>query len=174
MSKMIPLSARISEDDLEFLSQLDIEGCTTPSEKIRALISESRTKHLGAIDYKSRLKANQEEMGKLGITIREVENQLNVHSAILTYVINWLPEIMAYILTSSGTLEENLNEAELIKLENAVLSRVFGLAHSMVQLGFGPNILCYDTVAFKNKLSDLAEVIELLGRFNVNQKPQPN
>ena len=173
MSKMIPLSARISEDDLEFLSQLYIEGCTTPSEKIRALVSESRAKHQGAIDYKSRLKAYQEEMGKLGLTIREVENQHNMHSAILAYVINWLPEIMAYIVTSSGTLEENLNEGELIKLENAVLSRVFGLAHSMVQLGFSPNILSYEAASFKSKLRDLAEVFELLGRFNANQKPQP-
>lgn len=165
MSKMIPLSARISEDDLEFLSQLAMEGCTTPSEKIRALVSESRAKYLGAIDYKSRLKAYQEELGKLGITIREAENQNNVHSEILTYVINWLPEMMAYIMTSHGALAEGLDEAELYKLEKAVISRVFGLAHSVVQLAFSPNIPSYDVAAFKSKLQDLADVFEMLRRL---------
>lgn len=171
MSKMIPLSARISEDDLEFLSQLEIDGCKTPSEKIRALIAESRARYPGGNDYKSSLKAYQGDLGKLGIIIREVENQNNTHSDVLTYVLNWLPELMAYIATSDGTLEESQSDAELIKLEKAVISRVFGLAHSLVQMGFSPDIASYDSSAFKNKLQDLAEVFVLLGRLNTIQQP---
>ncbi|CAA0126014.1 Uncharacterised protein [Halioglobus japonicus] len=172
MSKMIPLSARISEDDLEFLSQLEVEGCTTPSEKIRALVAESRTRYLGGFEYKTRLKAYQEDLGKLGIAIREIENENNIHSEILTTVLNWLPDLMAYIVTSECRLEESPSEAELIKLEKAVVGRVFGLAQSVAQMGFSPDIPSYDAMAFKKKLQDLAEIFQLLGRLDAMQKPQ--
>jgi hypothetical protein len=172
MSKMIPLSARISEDDLEFLSQLDVEGCTTPSEKIRALVAASRIRYLGGFDYKTRLKSYQEDLGKLGIAIREIENQNNIHSEVLTYVLHWLPDLMAYIVTSECRLEESPSEAELIKLESAVVSRVFGLAQSVAQMGFSPQIPSYDATAFTRKLQDLAEIFELLGRVGAVQKTQ--
>ena len=42
MPKSIPISLRISEEDAAYISSLEMSEAVTPSEKIRALIKESR------------------------------------------------------------------------------------------------------------------------------------
>ena len=48
--KTVPLSVRVTDADAEFLARLDIAGATTPSEKLRALLTAERTRGEGAGD----------------------------------------------------------------------------------------------------------------------------
>ena len=49
--KTVPLSVRVTDADAEFLARLDIAGATTPSEKLRALLTAERTRGEGAGEF---------------------------------------------------------------------------------------------------------------------------
>ena len=63
MSKTVSISARISHEDAEFLSSLTIEGATTPSDKLRALLADARQRHAGLQDYSSNLSHSNAQLG---------------------------------------------------------------------------------------------------------------
>ena len=49
-SKSVPLSVRVSPDDARFISQIDIAGAATPSDKVRALLADARKRREGFSD----------------------------------------------------------------------------------------------------------------------------
>ena len=59
-SKTVPISARISHEDAEFISQLKINEATTPSDKLRAIISDAKRQRLRTQDYRGCFQMIQE------------------------------------------------------------------------------------------------------------------
>ena len=51
MAAMQTISARIPSEDLEWLATYEMQGATTPSDKVRALVTQIRRQHEGSMDY---------------------------------------------------------------------------------------------------------------------------
>ena len=51
VANRIPISVRISQEDADFIANLQVEGANTPSEKIRELLKQARQSYTQPQDY---------------------------------------------------------------------------------------------------------------------------
>lgn len=162
-SKMVAISARISHDDAEFISGLQIEGAVTPSDKLRAIIADVRRRSSGTGDYRSAVAVVQQLLEPVSTQSRQLELEQRMHSELVARVIEWLPDVMGLILSSSAALVDGEPNAELVNLERGLADRVFLLMESVLQMGVTRRCPCYDTAAILTRVEpilDLARVID--------------
>lgn len=158
--KSVPLSARIAQEDAEFIAKLSIEGATTPSDKLRAIIADARRRSEGTQDYGAALLLAQDSLAPALRRLREAEHQHRMHSELLSRTFAWLPEMVAFMMsvsTDGDNLEKRLKEAE-----KGVADRLFTLMQSVLQMGVTARCACYDANAITSRLDavlDLADVI---------------
>ena len=87
-TKTVPFSARISVEDAEFISSLEYDGAHTPSDKLRALLAETRRRHQGFSDYGQNLAQMQEWLGQIKRQLLVRQQQLSQHSELLVRVLD--------------------------------------------------------------------------------------
>lgn len=160
MARTVPLSARVSEADADFIASLEIDGAKTPSDKLRAIIAEARQRQRGHQDYAGALAMMGDLLAPAMRRVRQAEHQEGIHSELLSRVGEWLPEAMAY-LVAEGPSAANATEG-LSELERGMADRVFTLMESMLQMGVTRRCPCYDQAVVSQRLEpvlDLARVI---------------
>ena len=163
-TKTVPISVRISDEDAEFIAGLRIEGAHTPSEKMRALIAEARRRQQWPRDYAGSRAWVESVLASALRAVRNAEVDLERHSEAITLVAEWLPDIMAYILTGVPPDYEINEPQELAQLEQGVVDRVFRLLESMLRLAVTEECPCYDTHVVDRRMHSvlaLAEVIRI-------------
>ena len=161
-SKSITISARIAHEDAEFLSQLNVDGAATPSDKLRALITEARKRKEMPQDYAGSLQMIQEIIGPIATQVRQVELEEKMHSELLTRTFEWLPEMVAYLVASAPGGETDQIPEQLKAYERGLADRLFRLVGSILQLGVTPHCACYTQDAVSRRIApvlDLAQVI---------------
>src|SRR5262249_31805010 len=139
---MQTLSARIPDEDMEWLAGLDIEGAGSPSDKLRALIAQGRRQNEGAPDYDRRLVWLRGMGAPFVAAIRGVEHQNRMHSEVLTLAAEWLPQIMAILLSERGLVKDARKRA--IDVEDIVVQRCFQLLGSLMRLAVTRDAACYN------------------------------
>jgi hypothetical protein len=162
MGKAVTISARISQEDAQFLSQYKVEGAITPSDKLRAIITETRERQHRLKDYRGSINMFQSLLAPVDAEIRELELQHQTHSELITRILEWLPDMMAFIIASETKLNKNTKKAELEKIEEGIADRVFRLIESVMQMGVTQRCPCYDSKAISSRVEpvlDLARVI---------------
>src|SRR6516165_1266038 len=120
---MQTLSARIPNEDLEWLSALDIQGAVSPSDKLRSLITQMRRQQEGMLDYERSLSWLRDLVAPFVTTIRAVEHNNRMHSEVLTLTAEWLPQIMAILLSERALGKDAQKRA--IDVEEMVVQRCF-------------------------------------------------
>ena len=161
-SKSITISARIAHEDAEFLSQLKINGAATPSDKLRALITEARKRKAQPRDYGGCLAMIQEWVAPLVTRVRQAELEQKVHSDLLTRTFEWLPEMVAYLLAAPPAQGDQWSADQLAEYEQGLADRLFRLTTALLQLGVTPQCPCYNADAIARRIPaviDLADVI---------------
>jgi len=94
---------------------------------------------------------------------RQRELETRTHSELVSRVIEWLPDAMGFIVSSSAMLAEGEASTELVNLEHGLADRVFLLMESVLQMGVTRRCPCYDTAAILTRVEpilDLARVID--------------
>lgn len=165
--KMVTIGARVPQQDAEFISQLKVEGATTPSDKVRAIIAEARRRHQGSHDYSVCFDLANNMLATFTTRTRQMEMEHSVHSEMVTRTLEWLPDMMAYIMSSSDKLTEH-NAEELSNVEQGIADRVFRLMESVLQMGVTQRCPCYNKNAVLDRIEpvlDLARVIERTRAF---------
>lgn len=160
-NKSVPLSARISADDAEFLAALEVDGATTPSDKLRAIVGDARRRHGAARDYPGALRFAEDTVSPALRQVRAAEVDEDMHSELVARVAEWLPETLAYFLASSGGGGRS-DADNLRKLEAGLAKRVTTLMQSTLQLGLSQPGAAYDGDILNERLTcvlDLAEVV---------------
>jgi len=161
-SKSITISARIAHEDAEFLSQLEINGAATPSDKLRALITEARKRKEQPRDYAGCLAMIQEIVAPVLTQVRQAELAEKVHSELLTRTFEWLPEMVAYLLAAPPAEAAQWTAEQLVEYEQGLADRLFRLITALLQLGVTPQCPCYSGDVVTRRMApvlDLAEVI---------------
>ena len=162
-SKMVAIGARVPRVDAEFISQLKIEGATTPSDKVRVIIAEARRRHQGSNNYDACLEQVNNLLSATNRLLRHAELESRQHSELMARVLDWLPDTMAYLLSSKQALVDD-NADDMRALEDDVADRVFRLIESVMQLGVTRYCSCYDREVVTRRITpilDLARVIEV-------------
>jgi len=164
-TQMQTLSVRVPAEDLHWLSSFEVPGAVTPSDKVRGLLSQIRRQQQDTMDYARSVAWLRELLNPFVLAIREVEHQHRIHSEAVNAVVEWVPQIMATIL--SGRRFGNDTTADLISLEDILIQRCFQLFTALLRLGITSRAECYDPTAIERHVG---RVIELAGLISANRK----
>lgn len=160
---MVAIGARVPQEDVEFISQLKIEGATTPSDKVRLIIAEARRRHDGLGNYDSCLEQMNQMLSQTSRLLRHAELETRTHSELLSRTLEWLPDVMAYLLASKKMLVSE-EPGDMQALEEGVADRVFRLIESVLQMAVTRQCDCFDKDLITRRIPsvlDLARVIEV-------------
>ncbi|MDH5388632.1 MAG: hypothetical protein OEY06_09300 [Gammaproteobacteria bacterium] len=172
MAKLQNVSARISQEDAEFLAQVEITGAKTPSDKLRAIIEQARLRHIAANDFESAIASMHDLLSPINRRIRHLESGNEIHSELLVRVIEWLPDIVALIVSTDcnreGSNEDEHTTENLLKLESGVADRVFRLIESVLQISITKQCACYNTDLMRERIEPVIELSEIVKRTHFN------
>lgn len=132
-NKTIPFSARISVEDLEFISSLEYEGASTPSDKLRGLLAEVRRQYSNQVDYSHNLAQMQEWLSPMKRSLLVRQDQLQIDTSITNRVLDSLPELLAR-LQSLAARAEQATARELRQGEQQVLKGIIAINELIIPL----------------------------------------
>jgi hypothetical protein len=163
-SKSITISARISHEDAEFLSRLEINGAATPSDKLRALIAEARKRKEQPRDYGGCLAMVQEWVAPVVTQVRQAELEEKVHSELLTRTFEWLPEMVAYLLAAPPAQGGKWPADQLAEYEQGLADRLFRLITALLQLGVTMQCPCYRPDAVARRIAPVLDLTDVIAK----------
>ncbi len=172
MSKTVSLSVRVSSGDAEFLARLRIDGATTPSEKLRAILKEERRRREGDREYGRVLALTREGLSPALERVQAAEDRHGVHSEVIHQVADWLPRLMASFVTGLAHGQEgDKDEAgALSEFERRLVDQVFGLAEATLRLGVTKKVRGYDPNVVNDRLGPLLEIVDVVRSTRTTEK----
>ena len=160
--KTIPMSVRVTHEDAEFIAQYNIQGATTPSDKLRAIISDARRRHYGTNDYVSCLNMLADFFSPAWQRIQAEQTNQKMHSELVAQFMEWLPETMAYFITHSYFTGQPEGQERLTELETELGDRIFRFMENVFRLGITKENPCYDKSAVIDRVGPMLELGDLL------------
>jgi hypothetical protein len=162
-AKTIPLSVRISEEDAEFLAGLALPGATTASEKLRALIGQSRRRHAEGRSYEASLALVRELLEPLSLTLRARELSSRQRSELIADTLYWLPDLVAFLMAGPAPRAAKAGDGrELAEFEAGVAHRIFRFIEAVLRLGVTAKAPCYDPGVVTAGIPGALELAQLI------------
>jgi hypothetical protein len=158
--KSIPLSFRVTDEDAEFLAELEIPGAFTPSEKLRALITRARLEHAKERTYEGSLGRVRELLEPTSQTLRARELASRQRSELMADTLYWLPDLVAYLMAGPETSRKNGEDMKAF--EAGVADRIFRFVEAVLRLGVTTKAPCYDPDLVANGIGGSLELSQLI------------
>lgn len=136
---MEPLSARIPSDLYLWLAQLQVEGATTNSDKLRVLLGQLKRQHDGALDYVAAHAWARDLMSKLREALVRNEGRTGTHSEIVSTLLDHLTAMLALVVSQAPT-----GDADAMAFEEALLRRAFALCDTLLRQTMTTHAAAYD------------------------------
>lgn len=95
------LTIRLEPEDIAFLSEMPAAGSPSLSAKLGLVVSEARRRREGLHDYETALRHVEELVTPAERSLRAAENESEKHSELVTRVLDWLPETLAFLLSAA-------------------------------------------------------------------------
>jgi hypothetical protein len=159
---MQTLSARIPSEDMEWLASLDMQGAVSPSDKLRALIAQMRRQQEGTLDYERSLIWLRDLVSPFVTGIRAIEHHNRMHSEALTLIAEWLPQVMASILSERGLPKDARQSA--IEIEEIIVQRCFQLLTSIMRLAVTRDAACYSPAVLDKHVAGILEICNIVAQ----------
>jgi len=166
--KKVQIGARVSADDAEFINLLEINGATTPSDKLRAIIEEARLRREYLSDFSGSYRMVQEQVTPIVERLKKAEFDMGSQSLQLTRILEWLPEFYAYTLSALPSDIES--ERDLLDYEKGVVDKVTRLFESLLHLELSSQRSSYSNEFLEKHLSHLAELTKIVMTTAEKQK----
>lgn len=161
--QMQTLSARIPSEDMEWLASLNIQGAVSPSDKLRALITQMRRQHEGTLDYERSLGWLRDLVAPFSNRVKAFEHHQRVHSEMLTIAAEWVPQLMAMLLAERRLSNDASKQAE--DVEDFVTERCFKFLTAIMRLAITPDNGCYSPAVIDKYMSGVLEIANILGQL---------
>lgn len=161
-SKAIQMSVRLSEDDAEFLNELEVAGATTPSEKLRNLIAAARERREQANSYEGALGLVRELLEPVAQTLRARELATRQRSEMIADTLYWLPDVVAFLIAGPGAKPGKVDAKELLEFEAGVAHRIFRFTDAMLRLAVTSKAPCYDPDVVTTHMGGTLELAKLV------------
>jgi hypothetical protein len=159
-SSMEPLSARIPSDLYFWLAQLQVEGATTNSDKLRVLLGQLKRQHDGAFDYVAAHAWARDMTGRLREALVRTEGSSGRHSEVLTLLLDHVTTSLAMVVSQVPS-----DEAAAAKLEDALVRRAFALCEALLRQATTATAAAYDPAVIRRHIAatiELAATIQSL------------
>jgi len=150
---MEPLSARIPSDLYLWLAQLQVEGATTNSDKLRILLGQLKRQHDGALDYVAAHSWARDMTGRLREALVRTEGRTGRHSEVLNVLLEHLTTTLALAVSSAPT-----DEVEAAKLEDALVRRSFALCEALLRQATTTSAAAYDPAVVRRHTAATIEL----------------
>ena len=158
--KKVQIGARISQEDAEFISQLNIEGANTPSDKLRAIIENARKKSEFSSDFAGSYRMLKEELNPIIEYIKATEHTRGDHSAVLARIMEWMPEFFAFCLSTLHHDSDQKND--LVEFEKEVTARLFRLFESLLHLELSRQQSSYTANVVRDHLDHIHNLLQII------------
>ena len=152
-SSMEPLSARIPSELYLWLAQLQVEGATTNSDKLRVLLGQLKRQHDGALDYVAAHAWVRDLMARLREALVRAEGRTGKHSEVISLVLEHLTSALALVVSQAPG-----NEGDAAKFEDALVRRSFALCETLLRQGTTPHAAAYDPTVVRRHMSPTIEL----------------
>lgn len=154
---MEPLSARIPSDLYLWLAQLQVEGATTNSDKLRVLLSQLKRQHDGAFDYVAAHGWARELTHRLREALVRIEGQEGRHSEVLGQLVEQITTLMALVISAAPA-----DGAEATRLEDALVRRAALLGESLLRQATTGSAHAFDPEVVRRHLGPTVELASAL------------
>lgn len=160
--RTVPLSVRVSHDDADFLASLEIEGAESPSEKLRALITEARRRQDSVGGFSEAQLELRRLIQPLIEKVQDFEANNEEYSQLLHLGLEWIPEAMAELVAQRFKLTGDAESEQMQQLERRVTDRVFRLIEGFLRLAVTQDCEGYDPQVVQKRLPKIRQLIELM------------
>ncbi|RTL44447.1 MAG: hypothetical protein EKK53_07495 [Burkholderiales bacterium] len=154
---MEPLSARLPSDLYLWLAQLQVEGATTNSDKLRVLLGQLKRQHDGAFDYVAAHGWAREMTHRLREALVRIEGQEGLHSEVLGQLVEQVTTLMALVISAAPA-----TTAEATRLEDALVRRAALLGESLLRQAITGAAHAFDPDVVKRHLGPTIELASTL------------
>ena len=168
MSKSIPVSLRIPNEDAEFLAELQIDNAVTPSDKIRALIRDAKVRKEHVNNYACCLNHVNEALSNIKSHILHLEREQDHYSEVVHRFNDWLAE--AYAFVSSFNIHPENEAADLLQFEQGIVKRIFRLVEAIGRLAMTETAPCYDKEIIIREIEPLRQISQMINFKHKKEK----
>lgn len=163
MPKSVPISVRVSEEDAAFLATFKATGAETPSEKLRAILKEARTRQEGCQDHEAALTMFEGLLSPALRHLRQEQRKGQIRSDFLMRLHARIPELLAEMTSLTADKSDQRTEpGDLLQYEALVADRVFALIEDLLELALTSSINSYDPALLDSRLIPVLELVELI------------
>lgn len=152
-SSMEPLSARIPSDLYLWLAQLQVEGATTNSDKLRVLLGQLKRQHDGALDYVAAHAWARDLMSRLRESLVRTEGRSGKHSEVVNGLLDHLTAMLALVVSQAPA-----SDADAAAFEEALLRRAFALCETLLRQATTAHAAAYDPTVVRRLLGPTIEL----------------
>ena len=138
-TSMEPLSARIPSDLYLWLAQLQVEGATTNSDKLRVLLGQLKRQHDGALDYAAAHAWARDLTGRLRESLVRAEGRTGQHSEVVSLLLDHVTSMLALVVSQTPS-----GNGDATQLEEALVRRAFSLCETLLRQSTTPSAAAYD------------------------------
>ena len=154
-ASMEPLSARIPGDLYLWLAQLQVEGATTNSDKLRVLLGQLKRQYDGALDYVAAHAWARDLMARPREALVRAEGRSGKHSEVASLLLDHLAALLALVVSQAPA-----NDDETVKFEDALVRRAFGLCETLLRQATIQNAAAYDPEVIRRHMRPALELAE--------------
>ena len=154
---MEPLSARIPSDLYLWLAQLQVEGATTNSDKLRVLLGQLKRQHDGAFDYVAAHAWARELTHRLREALVRIEGQEGRHSEVLGSLVEQVTTLMALVISAAPASAD-----DAARLEDALVRRAALLGESLLRQATTASAHAFNPEVVKRHLGTTVELASAL------------
>lgn len=160
MPKSVPLSVRLSDEEAAFLSAYEAPGAVTPSEKMRAILDDARSRQMGVRDYAG-CAAMMEDLLRPSLTrIRRAQRTADTRSDLVLRLFEKLPELLAELVVA--TPDDEADAERLIKFEAELADQVFTLIEEIIDMGLTSRSRTYDPGLIPERIVPILEICAIM------------
>lgn len=168
MSRSVPLSVRISDDDAAFLAQYKAEGAKTPSEKLRAILGDARKLNAKPEDYAGCAEMLASMLRPSQNSLRTGQRDERMRSDFLAKLYERLPELVASLMLGPPAAREPAEG--LRQFEDDLAKQIFALIEEVLNLGLTTTSRTYSPALIKTRLEPILEILDLVRQSNSQQE----
>lgn len=150
---MEPLSVRVPSDLYLWLAQLQVEGATTNSDKLRVLLGQLKRQHDGALDYVAAHNWARDLTARLRQALLRCEGQSAKHSEVVSLLLDHLVAALALVI---GQVPSDENGAA--NFEDLLVRRAFAMTETLLRQATPPSAAAYDPAVVRRHVGPTMEL----------------
>ncbi len=152
-TSMEPLSARIPSDLYLWLAQLQVEGASTNSDKLRVLLGQLKRQHDGALDYVTAHAWARDLLGRLRESMVRAESLTGQHSEVVSLLLEHLTSLLALAVSQVPA-----SDSDVRQFEEALVRRAFGLCETLLRQAATPHAAAHDPTVVRRLMGPTREL----------------